>query len=188
MADEKEQKDSKATRQDTAAMEAEFRQLELEEKRLEVAFKKANLQDMDERLKERELKREDRRQKSIINGQTLKALEEGTQQAQARCNHHKGGDGAEGVIGGRGNSPQYAVLKHKFANGDTWVRCLRCGKTWKPPVHSEHKTDASYNEAMREYRAALDFPTQNKPSAGVVFGFSDGGEFYREVTKNVTLK
>jgi hypothetical protein len=175
-------------KQDTAAMEAEIKYLELEEKRLEVQFKRANLQDMDERLKERELKREDKRQKSITNGQTLKALAEGTLQAQLRCNHHKGGDGAEGVIGGRGNSPQYAVLKHKFANGDMWVRCLRCGKTWKPPVKSEHKTDATYNSAMTEYRTALEFPTQNKSSAGVVFGFSDGGEFYREVTKNANLR
>ena len=179
---------TKPVTQDVAAMEAEILQLTLEEKRLEVRFKEANLQDMDERLKERELKREDKRQKSLTNGQTLKTLAENTRQAQSRCNHHKGGDGAEGVISGRGNSSQFAVLKHKFANGDFWVRCLRCGKTWKPPVKSEHKTDISYNAAMVEYKVALEFPTQNKPSAGVVFGFSDGGEFYREVTKNANLQ
>lgn len=168
--------------------EAEIRQLELEAKRLEVLEKKANLEDIQERLQERQLKRENLRQKSLINGQSLKQTAEMDRQAQKRCNHHKGGDGAAGVIGGRGNDSQYAVLKHKFANGDTWVRCLRCGKTWKPPVKADCKTEAEYNAAMAEYRVALDFPTRNQPSAGVVFGFSDGGEFYREVTRSTNLR
>jgi hypothetical protein len=189
MAEEKLQEvQTSAPQQSAAEMNAEFKRLELEEKRLLVASQKANLQDMEERLQERQLKRDNARQKSLINGQSLKATDDNYRQTQARCKHKKGGDGAQGVIGGQGNDSQYAVLKHKFANGDIWVRCLRCAKTWKPPVKRSYKTDVEYNAAMAEYKVALDFPTRNSMSAGVVFQFSDGGEFYREVTEQVNLR
>ena len=33
-----------------------------------------------------------------------------------------------------GNSNQYSVFKHQMLNGDIWVRCSRCSRTWAPPV------------------------------------------------------
>jgi hypothetical protein len=172
------------------AMEAEIKALELEEKQLAVKFQKANLVDMEERLAERELKRESRRQDAQSKGAALsvKAKNEATQ--QSNCNHKKGGNGAQGVVGGQGDDSQYAVLKHTFANGDTWVRCLRCGKTWKPPVKSDFKNNAEgYTAAMNVYKAALQFQTRNVPSKGIVFSYGEGGvELYRENTKNANLR
>ncbi len=184
----KEVKTAKQTQLE--AMESEIKALELEEKQLAVKFQKANLVDMEERLAERELKRESRRQDAQSKGAALsvKAKNEATQ--QSNCNHKKGGNGAQGVVGGQGDDSQYAVLKHTFANGDTWVRCLRCGKTWKPPVKSDFKNNQEgYTSAMDVYKQALQFQTRNVPSKGIVFSYGEGGvELYRENTKNANLR
>lgn len=175
-------------KQSVEEMEAELRALELEEKRLAVAFQKANLEDMSERLQERELKRQQHRQSAITNGETLRQNSNKEQAVQERCNHRKGGQGAHGVVGGQGDSPDYAVIKHTFPNGDTWVRCQRCGKAWKPPVRSDFDSVELYTIAQERYKQALDFQTKNQPSSSIIFRFSDGGEYYREVTKASTLR
>lgn len=170
------------------AMNAELKQIELESARLELALKQANLVDMQERLQERELKRANIRQEAYTKGSTLAALAEGKTKNQRRCNHKKGGQGANGVVGGKGDSPDYAILAHTYANGDTWVKCLRCHKTWKPPVESEYiGNQQGFDNAMAAYKIALEFPTKNTPSAGVQFRYSDGGAHYREVTKMVQM-
>lgn len=170
-------------------LEEELKQLEIESKKLELQFNKANLVDMQERLAERELKRENIRQEAYTKGATIRSIKEGEAKQQAHCNHKKGGNGAQGVVAGQGDDSQYAVLKHTFANGDTWVRCLRCGKTWKPPVKSQFvNNQAGFDAALEVYKTALNFQTRNVPSKGVIFQFSDGGEFYRENTKDITLR
>ena len=180
---------SEATKSaDVAAMEAEIKQLELEAKRLEVKFSAARLVDMEEQLADRELKRETIRQRSRTNGKTLKQTADSDRQSQSRCNHRKGGQGVAGIVGGHGDDNQYAVLKHQFCNGDTWVRCLRCGKTWKPAVRSAYYSEESYLIAVSEYQAALNFNTRNITSGSVVFKFSDGGAFYREQTQPSNLR
>lgn len=161
----------------------------LEKQRLELELleKRANLQDLEERLAERELKRETKRQRSITNGATLTSLDNNDRAAQRRCNHRKGGNGAHGVVGGQGDDAQYAVIKHTFANGDQWVRCLRCGKTWKPPVRSRYASEQDFLKAVVDYETAINFQTRNVPSGSVQFRFSDNGQFYREVTANSNL-
>lgn len=197
-----------------ADMEVEMKRLELEAKRLEVLERQANLQDAKERLEERALRREQRSQRSVTNGQTLKALNEGDNAAQTRCNHRKGGNGQEGIVGGQGDDSQYAVLKHTMLNGDTWIRCMRCAKTWKPPLEDNFYFDEQgtwwppssdahgavspplkgkfsqekFSEAQAKYQEALRFQTKNKPSSSYVFKYSDGGRFYRQVTNNATLR
>lgn len=163
-------------------------------KALELRKAEAELQDLEERLAERELKRENKRQRSFTNGATLKQLAANDKSHQERCNHKKGGNGAEGIIGGQGDDPQYAVIKHRMPNGDVWIRCLRCAKTWKPPVESEFTdkdskfNQAGYDVAQREYLDALAFQTRNQTSGSIVFQFSDGGKHFREVTKNTNLR
>jgi len=192
-----------APKQTSAEMEAELAQIMLESKRLELETKKfefesqqltlqskkAELQDLQERLAERELKRENNRQKAVTNGQTLQQISKNETANQKRCNHKKGGNGAAGVIGGRGDSPDFAVIKHTFAHGDTWIRCQRCGKTWKPPIKADFKgNDDLYDTALRVYEMALEFQTKNVTSSGVAFRFSDNGDFYREQTRSVSLR
>jgi hypothetical protein len=169
------------------AMQAELLALELEEKKLAIQFQKANLVDMEERLAERELKRANIRQEAFTKGDTLKSLALNKNAQQKRCNHKKGGNGANGVVGGKGDSPDYALLTHTFAHGDVWVKCLRCHKTWKPPVESEYSSQQSFDLAMQAYKLALEFPTKNTPSGGVQFRYSDGGALYRENTKQVQM-
>lgn len=173
--------------QTVAEMELEIKKLELEAKQLEVKERKANVQDLEERLAERELKRVDKQQKSKINGASLKSIASDTLAAQTRCNHRKGGNGAQGVVAGQGDDAQYSVLKHAFSNGDVWVRCLRCGKTWKPPIENRH-TKEKYIQLFSEYQAALNFQTRNSTSGSVAFKFSDGGAFYREQMEHTTLR
>jgi hypothetical protein len=168
--------------------QVELERLTLEEKRLAVEFQRAQLEDMRERLDERGLKRDTFRQRSLTNGQTLKQLKSNDEAVQKRCNHHKGGNGMGGYLGGQGDDPQYAVIKHKVSNSDLWIRCMRCGKTWKPPIASEYETPEALTKAQSEYQEAVNFPTRNVTSSSVVFQFSDGGKFFREQTKDVTLR
>jgi len=170
------------------ALNLETAKLAHEAAQLAILEKRANLQDIEERLAERELAREQKRQKSISNGQILKQNAQADTAHQRKCNHRKGGNGAVGVVGGQGDDTQYAVLKHTFANGDMWVRCLRCGKTWKPPVKEIFASEELFLKAVAEYEAAVNFQTRNVASAGCQFRFSDNGQYYRQVTANTTLR
>ena len=170
------------------ALELQAKQLEVESKKLEILEKQANLQDLQERLAERELKRENKRQRSLTNGQTLKQLAANDTAAQKRCNHRKGGNGAHGVVGGQGDDSQYAVIKHTFGNGDMWVTCLRCHKTWKPPVKELYADEVSFLKAVVEYESAINFQTRNVPSGAVQFRFSDNGAYYRKMTAQSNLR
>lgn len=169
-------------------LQLETEKLALRAKQLEVLEREANLQDIQERLAERELARTNKRARSVTNGQTLKSLADNDAAHQKRCNHHKGGNGVQGVLGGQGDDSQYAVLKHTFANGDMWVRCLRCGKTWKPPIRSQFQTEEDYMKVFVEWQTACNFQTRNVPSASVRFGYSDNGAYYREMTSQTTLR
>lgn len=188
VAPEKPKKEETKVSKEIESLDLEAKKLELQAKQLEILERQANLQDVQERLAERELKRENKRQRSLTNGQTLKQLAANDNAAQKRCNHRKGGNGAQGVVAGQGDDSQYAVLKHTFANGDMWVRCLRCGKTWKPPIKDDFKDEASFLKAVVEYETAVNFQTRNVPSGSVTFRFSDNGAYYREMTKNSTLR
>ena len=177
----------------SVSAKSELDALTLEMKKLEIAEKKANLEDINERLDERKMKRLNIRQTSITNGQTLVALAKSQKQVEDRCNHRKGGNSMEDVKSGQGTSLYYAFMKHRMLNGDIWIRCLRCGKTWKPPVKSRFVVDGVLNEskykaAWEEYEAAKMLPTNNSMSSSYAFAFSDGGEYFREVTAATNLR
>ena len=177
-----------SNKKELETLELEIKRLEAEERRLSVLEKKANVQDLEERLSERELKRETKRQVSLTNGATLKQLAHEDNARQTRCNHKKGGNGANGVIGGQGDDSQYAVMKHTFANGDMWVSCLRCKKTWKPARRANFASDELYLKAVAQYEAAVNFQTRNVPSSSIQFRFSDNGDYYRQVTESTNLR
>lgn len=107
---------------------------------------------------------------AVTKGRTLAALAANQNKREERCNHRKGGAGIQSVIEGTGTDNQYAVIKHTFANGDTRVGCLRCGKKWWPG-------DEGYAEALA-------FPTINVSSGSIQFRFPDHGAKHRELTKN----
>src|SRR5579859_3462648 len=130
MAEEVE-KEKKLT---VAQMEAELKLLEIQAAKLSLLEKEANLQDIKERLAERQMTRETKFMRAKTNGQTIGAQNAAAKQRQARCNHRKGGSGYRAIMDGQGDDSQYAVYMHMFCNGDIYVRCLRCGKDWRPPV------------------------------------------------------
>lgn len=132
------------------------------------------------------------------------------------CTHRKGG-----VVSQRdmralttgGSEDQYAVIKHQMINGDIWVRCLRCSKTWSPPVESNFYFDAkgrqvapadgTFNRekflaAQSEYQRAVQFPTRNSMSGSVQCRFmkyntetgryEDAADLYRESIKDTNLR
>jgi TolA-binding protein len=181
--------------------DAEMKRAELELKQLEIKAKKAELQDLEERLQERELKRDNKRQRSTTNGATLEQIKRGFEATQSRCNHKKGGNGADGIIGGQGDDSQFCVLKHVMPWGDTWIRCLRCGKTWKPPIKEQFMFDekgkvipngkyneAQYNKAVADYQTALQFQTRNVTSGSIQYRYSDGGDDARLKMADVNLR
>jgi hypothetical protein len=173
--------------------------MELEFKRLEIEAKKLELLDIRDRVDDRQMKRDNKEQRLRANGQVLDNNLAQRRAAQKACNHRKGGNGLAGYVRGQGDDPQYSVLKHQFLNSDIWVRCLRCGQWWKPPVKNLYFIDsrgrevapqdgkfdeAAYEQAWTEYRQAVAFPTKNTMSGSYQFRFSDNGEYFREVTKD----
>lgn len=171
-----------------AAHEERMRQLEVEEKLLNIERAKADLEDYKDRKDDRKVKQENKLSNYKTRGSALDANDNKTKQDQRRCNHRKGGQGLQGVVGGRGDSTYYAVIKHTFCHNDTWVCCLRCGKTWKPPLERSFKTKDEYYLAIAEYKMALDFPTLNAPSSSSQFQFSDNGARMREVLEPSKLR
>lgn len=199
--------------------EAEAAKMLVEQSELQAQERKLNVEDLRGRIEERKLKDMSRVDRFKDHGKALTQIKQNEEIQQSKCTHRKGGNGLEGYIAGQGQKPEFAVMKHVFANGDMWVRCLRCGRTWKPPVKSQYffgpngkplaefkggKFDqAKYEAAFVEYRAACAFPTNNSTSSSALFGFNgeaqienpDGsisrinqGEWYREVTKDVSLR
>jgi hypothetical protein len=82
-----------------------------------------------------------------IYGRTLTEMDRRTAHRQTNCDH--------------------SVIKHQFTHGDIWVRCLRCGKWWKPPIRSQYKQDRDFWRAMFEYEEAVNFQTNNTMSSSV---------------------
>lgn len=194
MSDEKEVQEAKSKEPKKSEHATELEKLALEAARLEVEYKTVQLQNARQTIDDHKMKLETKRANFVSHGQNLAQDRLKRDASQRTCNHRKGGDGARGVVAGQGQDTQYAILRHRMANGDIWVRCLRCAKTWKPPVKSEHKSTESYNAAFVLYKEALDFPTRSIMSTGQQFqwGYNDKGkggpEFYREKMASVNLE
>lgn len=102
------------------------------------------------------------------NDQRLKAV-------QDTCKHQKGGTkGKLSILSG--NADQTSTIQQTEPWGETYVMCQRCRKEWREPFYWLRRADpqafkkivamdrGAYNRAMKEYRAALDFDTDNSPS------------------------
>ena len=136
---------------DLDRLNREERELDLELKREQVATLKAK--------RTAQLERARSAQTAIIQ---YMAQREAQQRA---CNHLKGGTGAEAFIRGQGDSPYYAVIKHKKPNGKWMVLCQRCNREWHEgsPKTGELETPG-FQEAIR-------FNTNNSTSSSTTFLF-----------------
>lgn len=135
-------------------------------------------------------------------GLVLAQSEAATKKYRNSCRHRKGGN--IGPIGTRrerisqglleGDAPMMSVIKHTMMNGDTWVRCTRCGEQWKPPIRADFgpwysfRAGKEYRAAVAEYKRALAFETNNVSSDAIQCKFALDGDVYagtHEVRKNL---
>lgn len=166
--------------------------------------RRLNLQELKERSEHAQLKRTQARENRINQGRLFAQTDAREKAQQDACSHKKGGivsprDMSALSIGGDG--VQFAVLKHRMIDGNLWVRCLRCSKTWTPPKKENFFFDRKRTEnddfnkilkakkmpyegpqagiydersfavAIAEYKTACAYPTQNKESASVLCRF-----------------
>lgn len=159
----------------------------------------ADLQDITERLADRQNKRSTKSQEYLSRGRELTKTARDHEAVQNACQHKKGGRG--NMPGGflRGNDVNYAVIKHTLPTNQVWIRCTRCGKTWKnaSPLDYNMKTPEgreAYEQAKIEYQKALDFNTDNSPSSSITFQHTSednnvtAQKFVHDVMKDVTLR
>jgi hypothetical protein len=188
---------------------------ELEAKQLELEERKYHIQDLKTRIEERSIVDLQKQQNRQSQGATF-AQDDATDRYKWKvCTHRKGGmvsprDMRALTTGG--NEDQYAVIKHQMINGDIWVRCLRCGKTWNPPVESNFYFKGGkvvapadgvfdknqFEKAFDEHQRAVAFPTRNSMSGSVQCRFTlfntdtgrheDASDVYRENIKDSTLR
>lgn len=199
-----------------AALELSIKKAQLADLELQKRERELNIQDVRARISDRETRQLQKTMDREAQGRTF-AQQRATDEAKwAICTHKKGGTVSQRnmqVLSTGGNSIQYAVIKHQMINGDMWVRCLRCGRTWQPPVKENFYFNAKgkvvapkdgtfneekYLEVLAEYKRAVNFETNNSPSGSVQCRFTKWDEKseqwvdatldYRTAVKNSNLR
>ena len=197
-------------------MELEISRQRLEAAGLEIEERKYHIKDLKAKLADRELAdkqiKEDREQQ----GRTFAQMEATDLYRFSICTHRKGGlvgPRDSRVLSTGGNGAQMAVIKHQMINGDIWVRCLRCGKTWSPPVEKNFFFNKNgrvvapvdgefdrikFEKSVEDYKRATMYETNNSMSASVQCRFTtfdpeskkmvDAADLYRESIASTNLR
>jgi hypothetical protein len=201
------------------AIELSIKRAQLADAEMQKLEREYNLQDLRARIGEREVKEIQKQENRAAAGRTFAQQRATDEQRFKDCSHRKGGsvspqDMKALFVGG--SAPQRAVIKHQMINGDVWVRCLRCGKTWLPPVKEKFFFDAKgrsapatgkqagvfdkekFDLAAKEYHEAVKFETNNTMSGSVQCRFSkynaetdqwvDAAQDYRKNLADTTLR
>jgi len=214
----------------------ELKRLEIESRKLELAIKQQqfelqkqqaealaleqeerryHIQDLKHSLAERAHREKQLRESREASGVAIAQMEANDRLRQKICTHRKGGVVTPRdmrVLHTGGNKDQYSIIRHQMINGDIWVLCLRCAKTWKPPVKlnfyfdekgkSVAPQDGVFNaeafaKAQEDYRWACQVNTNNTMSTSVQCRFSrvdetgreiDAADKYRENIASTTLR
>lgn len=196
-------------------LERQAKQAALEAAQLEKQEREYHIKDLKGSIARRDLLEKQEQQNRESQGKTFAQDEATDKYRWSVCSHRKGG-----IVSARdmralttgGNEDQSAVIKHQMINGDIWVRCQRCGKTWSPPVESNFyfkngkvvaPKDGVFDkvrfiQAQEEYMRAVNLPTRNTMSGSVQCRFlrynpdtgkyEDAAEQYRENVKNTNLR
>ena len=130
-------------------------------------LKQLQLEEMRESALLRRSKRDQRLRSSEATEASLadSRMQQGMREEQ--CPHRKGGIGERGLIKGSDNN--YSVIVHTLPHGHVIVVCQRCQKIWERPDPRRYAIRANYIQAVKEYRSALEFPTNNVPSGTQLF-------------------
>jgi hypothetical protein len=167
--------------------------------------RRLNLSDLTTRVADRKNEEEQKKQEREAQGRVFNAQATDDKNKWKACSHKKGGKVSAtdlSVLSKGGTHANYAVIKHRMINSDLWVRCLRCARTWLPPIKENFyfevigkKADGTpvygdrrmpsdgpqtgtflldrFELAEKEYKEACNFPTNNTDSASVQVRFSD---------------
>jgi hypothetical protein len=197
-------------------MELELKRRALESQALEIEERKYHIKDLRSKIADRDIREKQVQEDREQQGRTMAQQEATDTYRYSICTHRKGGMASPRdvrVLSTGGNAAQYAVMKHQMINGDIWVRCLRCGKTWAPPVQKNFYFDdkgrrvapqdgtfnlAKFQAAVEEYKRALMFETNNTMSTSVQCRFTrydpeigrdvDAADIYRDNLASTNLR
>jgi hypothetical protein len=197
-------------------MELRLKKQELEAKTLEIEERKYHIKDLKSKIADRDIRELQIKEDRAQQGQSIRQQDAADLYRFTHCTHRKGGMASARdvhVLSTGGDNHQYAVIKHQMINGDIWVRCLRCGRTWAPPVEknfffdekgrSVAPVDGQFNKsrferAVDDYKTATMFPTNNSMSTSVQCRFFkideetgreyDAAGIYRENIASTTLR
>ena len=210
------EKKPKNAAEEIAAIELSIKKAQLEDIELQKQERALNIQETRARIGDRQNTQLQKQLDTTGRGKTLAQQKLADENRWAACTHKKGGMVSArnmSALSTGGNAMQYAVIKHQMINGDMWVRCLRCGKTWLPPVKDNYyfndkgksvaPKDGKFNaekfaQAEVDYRRAVNFETNNSPSGSVQCRFSkwdekseqwvDAAQEYRDAVKSSNLR
>lgn len=135
----------------------------------DLEFKRLQIADLTERNQSAADAKEARRMKLRKQEADVKENERQRLIREANCTHKKGGRNRSGLDRGNDTS-NYAVITNTYPAGDVQAMCQRCGKIWvNPPITLKRSDPEKYDRDLREYRRALEFPTDNTPSGTQLF-------------------
>lgn len=175
--------------EELAAIDLQIKREELALRALERQEREYSIKDLKARLGERDLKDKQAQEDREGQGRAFAQAAATDRLRWKICSHKKGGMASARdmrVLTTGGNGQYYAVVKHQMINGDVWVRCQRCSKTWSPPIkerfyfdksgkempmHLGEFSQAKYEAAIIEYERAVQFETNNSMSTSVVCRF-----------------
>ena len=158
----------------------------------------AKLEDTKNNLDDRRNKINMRREKLVANGRELTKTARDRKQIEDVCLHRKGGRPAMpgGIL--KGTDSNFSLIKHILPTNELWVRCTRCGKTYKPAFREDFPEgdigSVAFEKAKADYKWAVDANTDNSTSSSITFQWTseDGNvsarKFLRETMKDVTLR
>lgn len=203
----------------TKLLQLQLAKQALESQALEIEERNYHIKDLRARLADRDILEKQVKEDREQQGRTFAQQVANDQFNWSRCTHKKGGNVSPrdwSVLKTGGNAVQYAIMKHQMINGDIWVRCLRCGRTWQPPVEKNFffndkgkqvapadgtYSKARFDKAAQEYRDATMFPTNNSMSTSVQCRFGrnildsegkirevDGSDQFRENIASTNLR
>lgn len=201
---------------ENALLEKENLLAEKEAKKLEKIEREFHIKELRSQIADRELTDKQAMLDRASQGKTFAQQDATDKYNWGVCTHRKGGTASSRDVRclttGGNDAGQFAVIKHQMINGDIWVRCLRCARTWMPPVEKNFyfkngvivaQADgtfdrAAFDAARAEYKLAVAFPTRNSMSGSVQCRFTtfdlkagkevDAADIYRERIASSNLR
>ncbi len=201
---------------ENALLERENLLAEKEAKKLEKIEREYHIKSLKSNIADRELSDKQAKLDRESQGKTFAQADATDRYNWSVCTHRKGGMASARDVRclttGGNDAGQYAVIKHQMINGDIWVRCQRCARTWMPPIEKNFyfrggvvvaPQDGVFDrvkfEAARvEYQQAVQFPTRNSMSGSVQCRFTtydlvskkfvDAADIYRDRLASTNLR